>query len=70
MTTRAEVEALTKATRRVTKRTRAMATSLDSNPIVRQKLKERIIASIEHPGIPVAVLHQVAQCIEMWERDQ
>lgn len=47
-----------------------MVTSLDSNPIVRQKLKERIVKAIERPGIPVVVLHQVAQCIELWEKDQ
>jgi hypothetical protein len=44
----------------------ALATVLDKLPGVRQKLIKRIERAIRREDIPVAVLHQVAQCIELW----
>ncbi len=40
---------------------------LDSDPQIRAALVKRITNGIEQPNIPVIVLHQVAQCLEMWE---
>lgn len=42
----------------------ALVTALDSNPIVRQRLVERLTTVISHKGIPIAVLHLVAQVLE------
>jgi hypothetical protein len=49
---------------------RALATVLDKLPGVRQKLLKRIGRAIRREDLPVTVLHQVAQCIEMWGDDK
>jgi hypothetical protein len=46
-----------------------LVTSLDKNREVRRELIKRIERAIRRADIPVAVLHQVAQCIEMWGDD-
>lgn len=39
------------------------------NPKIRAALVKRVERAIRRPDIPVMVLHQVAQCIEMWDDD-
>lgn len=48
---------------------RALGTKLDKNVAIRSTLIKRIETAIRREDIPVAVLHQVAQCIEMWGDD-
>lgn len=40
------------------------------NAKVRAALMRRIERAIQRPDIPVMVLHQIAQCIEMWGDDK
>lgn len=39
---------------------------LDMNGHARELLVARITKAAKRPDIPVMVLHQIAQCIEMW----
>lgn len=49
---------------------KALQTSLDKDPAIRKKLVKRIVKAAERPDIPVMVLHQLAQCIELWGDDK
>lgn len=49
---------------------KALATSLDNNPIVRQKMVERLTKAAGRRDIPIAVLHQMAQVLEQWGDDK
>lgn len=46
---------------------KALTSELDTDKKIRAELLKRIERAIRRPSIPVAVLYQVAQCIEMWE---
>lgn len=48
---------------------RALETSLDSNPRVRQLLIERLTKAMADDKLPVAVLHQMLQVLELWIND-
>lgn len=51
----------------LTKAMGALQTSLDGNPIIRQKLVERLTKVIERQSIPVAVLRLIIQTLEEYE---
>jgi hypothetical protein len=48
----------------------ALATKLDLDAAVRAKLIERVASALRRKDIPVMVLHQLAQCLEMWNDDR
>jgi 5-formyltetrahydrofolate cyclo-ligase len=49
---------------------RAFTTALDKDPAVRAVLIKRIQKAVKRPDLPVMVLHQLAQAIEMWGDDK